>query len=64
IVETLFALPGMGRLLYVSIINQDYAVVQGIVLIITVLTVISNTLGDIAVALLDPRIRVEVKGAQ
>lgn len=59
IVETLFALPGMGRLLYTSIINQDYAVVQGIVLIITILTVISNTLGDIVVAILDPRVRIE-----
>lgn len=59
VIETLFALPGMGRLLYVSIIRQDYAVVQGIVLIITVLTVVFNTVGDLAVAVLDPRIRVE-----
>ncbi|MEO3993114.1 MAG: ABC transporter permease [Desulfurococcaceae archaeon TW002] len=59
VIETLFALPGMGRLLYVSIIRQDYAVVQGIVLIITVLTVVFNTLGDVVVAVLDPRIRVE-----
>lgn len=62
VIETLFALPGMGRLLYVSIIRQDYAVVQGIVLIITVLTVVFNTLGDVVVAVLDPRIRVERGG--
>ncbi len=62
VIETLFALPGMGRLLYVSIIRQDYAVVQGIVLIITVLTVVFNTLGDIVVAVLDPRVRVEREG--
>ncbi|MCC6033440.1 MAG: ABC transporter permease [Desulfurococcaceae archaeon] len=62
VIETLFALPGMGRLLYVSIIRQDYAVVQGIVLIITVLTVVFNTLGDIVVAVLDPRVRVERGG--
>lgn len=62
VIETLFALPGMGRLLYVSIIRQDYAVVQGIVLIITVLTVVFNTLGDIVVAVLDPRVRIERSG--
>lgn len=62
VIETLFALPGMGRLLYVSIIRQDYAVVQGIVLIITVLTVVFNTLGDIVVAVLDPRVRIEKGG--
>ena len=62
VIETLFALPGMGRLLYVSIIRQDYAVVQGKVLIITVLTVVFNTLGDIVIAVLDPRVRVERGG--
>jgi ABC-type dipeptide/oligopeptide/nickel transport system permease component len=59
IIETLFALPGMGRLLYVSILKQDYPVVQGIVLIITVLTIVCNTLGDVVIAILDPRIRFE-----
>jgi ABC-type dipeptide/oligopeptide/nickel transport system permease component len=49
----------MGRLLYISILKQDYPVVQGIVLIITVLVVVCNTLGDIVVAILDPRVRVE-----
>lgn len=63
VIETLFALPGMGRLLYVSIIRQDYAVVQGIVLIITVLTVVFNTLGDVVVAVLDPRVRIERGGS-
>jgi ABC-type dipeptide/oligopeptide/nickel transport system permease component len=59
VIETLFALPGMGRLLYVSILKQDYPVVQGIVLIITILTVVCNTLGDVVIAILDPRIRFE-----
>jgi ABC-type dipeptide/oligopeptide/nickel transport system permease component len=59
VIETLFALPGMGRLLYVSILRQDYHVVQGIVLIITILTVVCNTLGDVVIAILDPRIRFE-----
>ena len=59
IVESVFAYPGMGSLLYKSILKQDYPVVQAIVLIITTLTVVCNILGDIVVAFLDPRIRVE-----
>ncbi|MEM0007868.1 MAG: ABC transporter permease [Candidatus Bathyarchaeia archaeon] len=59
IVESVFAWPGMGSLLYKSILKQDYPVVQAIVLIITILTVICNILGDVVVAFLDPRIRVE-----
>ncbi len=57
IVESVFGWPGMGRLLWQSIQQQDLPVVQGVVLIIAVLTVISNTLGDLMTALLDPRIR-------
>jgi ABC-type dipeptide/oligopeptide/nickel transport system permease component len=59
IVETVFAWPGMGTLLYQSIVKQDYPVVQAIVLIIAILTVVCNILGDIISAALDPRIRVE-----
>lgn len=59
IVETVFAWPGMGSLLYKSILRQDYPVVQALVLIITILTVLCNILGDIVAAFLDPRIRVE-----
>ncbi|MEM3699690.1 MAG: ABC transporter permease [Candidatus Bathyarchaeia archaeon] len=59
IVETVFAWPGMGNLLYKSIIRQDYPVVQALVFIITILTVLCNILGDIVAAFLDPRIRVE-----
>jgi peptide/nickel transport system permease protein len=62
IVEKIFAYPGMGYLLWTSITKQDYPVVQAIVLIITVLTVISNTLGDVLVAYLDPRVRKNMEG--
>ncbi len=62
IVESVFAWPGTGRLLWKSIVSQDFPVVQGIIFIIAVLTVLSNTLGDILTALLDPRIRLEMKG--
>jgi len=59
IVESIFAWPGMGSLLYKSILKQDYPVVQALVLVITILTVVCNILGDIVSAFLDPRIRVE-----
>jgi peptide/nickel transport system permease protein len=62
IVEKIFAYPGMGYLLWTSITKQDYPVVQGIVLIITLLTVLSNTLGDVLVAYLDPRVRKDMEG--
>lgn len=61
IIENVFAWPGMGRLLWGSITNQDLPVVQGIIVIIATLTVISNTVGDIISGLLDPRIRIELE---
>lgn len=62
VLESVFAWPGMGNLLWKSISSQDYPVVQGIILIIAMLTVISNILGDIISAMLDPRIRLGLKG--
>ena len=62
IVEKIFAWPGMGYLLWTSITKQDYPVVQGIIMIIALLTVISNTAGDVVVAYLDPRIRYDMEG--
>lgn len=57
VVETVFSWPGMGRLLYNSIVTQDFPVVQSVILIIAVLTGVSNFLGDVVSAWLDPRIR-------
>lgn len=57
ITETVFAWPGMGRLLVDSIMKRDYPVVQGVVLVIAILVVISNIIVDFAYAFLDPRIR-------
>lgn len=62
IVEKIFAWPGMGYLLWTSITKQDYPVVQGIIMIIALLTVISNTIGDVIVAYLNPRIRYDIEG--
>jgi peptide/nickel transport system permease protein len=57
IVEQLFALPGVGRLLFDAIFRRDLMVVQGVVLVVTVGFVVINALVDILYSVLDPRIR-------
>ncbi len=57
IVETVFGYPGLGGLLYKAVTRLDYPVIMGIILLIAILTVISNTLGDIVVGIIDPRVK-------
>jgi peptide/nickel transport system permease protein len=57
IVEQLFALPGIGRLLFDAIFQRDLMMVQGVVLVITAGFVVINVLVDILYAVLDPRLR-------
>ena len=59
ITETVFAWPGMGRLLVNAVMERDYPVVQGVVLIIALLTVLANLIVDFTYALIDPRIRYD-----
>lgn len=59
VVENVFAWPGMGQLMWKAISKQDFMVVQGIIFVITILTVICNLIGDIISGILDPRIRLE-----
>ncbi|MCQ1535316.1 ABC transporter permease [Methanosarcina sp. KYL-1] len=59
IVETIFAWPGLGKLLVDSIFSRDFAMVQGCVLFIAVLFSLSNLAVDILYAVLDPRIRYD-----
>ncbi len=56
--ETIFSLPGVGRIMYDSITARDYGVVQGFVFIIAVIYMTANLLVDISYAFLDPRIRL------
>jgi peptide/nickel transport system permease protein len=58
IVEEIFALPGMGRLVLTGISQREYAVVQSSVLVIAALFVVVNLLVDLAYARLDPRVRL------
>jgi peptide/nickel transport system permease protein len=57
--ETIFAWPGLGRWLYLSILSRDYPIVQGMALFITVLFLVVNLLVDVSYALVDPRIRYD-----
>ena len=59
ITETIFAWPGVGRLLIQSIGFRDYPLVQGCILLIAVTYVAMNLLTDLVYGLLDPRIRFE-----
>ena len=58
IVEQVFALPGLGRLLVTSIGNRDFPVVQCIVVIISFVVVFMNYLADIVTQYIDPRVRL------
>lgn len=62
IIELLFSLPGIGRLLVTGIYAQDYPVVQGCVLLIATAYVAVNFLVDVCYGLLDPRVRKEGAG--
>lgn len=57
-VETIFALPGIGRLALDSVISRDYPVILTINMFIAVLVLIGNLLADIAYVLADPRVRL------
>jgi peptide/nickel transport system permease protein len=57
LVETVFNIPGIGRLSYQAIQSSDFPVVQGTVLLASMFVIIANILVDIAYAYLDPRVR-------
>lgn len=57
IAETLFAIPGMGKLFYDAVMMRDFPVVMGILTIGAVLTLLGNFIADLAYALADPRVR-------
>ncbi|EJF08824.1 ABC transporter permease [Pontibacter sp. BAB1700] len=57
IVETIFAIPGVGRLLVETVLARDYPVIVGIVVIAAVFRLISHLMSDLLYALADPRIR-------
>jgi peptide/nickel transport system permease protein len=58
IIESLFALPGLGRLLLTAIETRDYPVVQGALLVVVVAAMSVNLVVDLAYRMIDPRLRV------
>jgi peptide/nickel transport system permease protein len=59
VIETLFSIPGIGQLLTQAVLNRDYPMVQGGLLITTALLVLINIGVDVGYALLDPRVRYD-----
>lgn len=57
VTESVFSLPGLGKLIVNGASNRDYTLVLGLVVLVTVVTVTFNLLVDLAYALLDPKIR-------
>jgi ABC-type dipeptide/oligopeptide/nickel transport system permease component len=56
VIETVFSIRGIGRLLVGAIFDKDYPMVQGTILVVAVIFVMANLLVDIVYTLLDPRI--------
>ncbi|ARK32642.1 ABC transporter permease [Halalkalibacter krulwichiae] len=61
VVETIFNIPGLGQLIINSISRRDYIVIQGVVLMVTVLYVFINLIIDLLYGLVDPRVRLDQK---
>ena len=61
VVETIFNLPGLGQLIINSIERRDFAVIQGVVLFVTLIYVFINLIVDLLYGMIDPRVRLERK---
>jgi peptide/nickel transport system permease protein len=59
VIEVIFNIPGMGRLLYTSVVNNDVPVIQGAMMWILTLAVVINTVTDLLYGVLNPAIRVK-----
>jgi peptide/nickel transport system permease protein len=59
VVESLFGVPGMGRLMVQAVFQRDFPIVQGCVLVMATAVLVINFVTDIFYAVLDPRIRYD-----
>ena len=57
LIETVFNIPGMGRLAVDGVVSQDYAIVQGVILVVATAVMLANLVVDLSYGWLDPRIR-------
>jgi peptide/nickel transport system permease protein len=58
VIETVFAYPGMGRLMYEAVLGRDYPLLQGTFLVITLAVIAANIVADLLYPLLDPRVKL------
>jgi len=58
VIESVFAIPGLGQLLVKAIFSRDYMVVQGVVVVFALATVVVSLLADILTVLMDPRVKL------
>ena len=58
VTETVFTWPGMGRLFLDSLNYSDYPVVMGLLIFSAIVVILGNLVADIAIAIVDPRIRL------
>ncbi len=59
VVEKIFAVPGVGRDFVNSITNRDYPLIMGTTIVLAILVVVMNLIGDIMYKIADPRIKLE-----
>ena len=58
VVEVIFSIPGMGRLLYEAVVNKDIPMLQGAIVVLVAFAVLVSTLTDIIYVLLNPAVRI------
>ena len=61
VIEQVFGIPGIGRLLIASISSRDHLVTETLMIYIAFVVILANTLADIALQIIDPRIRLTEK---
>ncbi|MEK4386215.1 ABC transporter permease [Solibacillus sp. FSL W7-1464] len=61
VVETIFNIPGLGQLIINSVTRRDYTVIQGVVLMVTIMYVFINLVIDLLYGVVDPRVRLDRK---
>ena len=59
IFETIFSIPGMGQLFYMSVMARDYPVVMGILMFTAVLVLLGSLMADLLYGVADPRLRLK-----
>lgn len=62
VIESVFSLPGLGRLILVAVEQRDIILLQGLVMFVTFLVIMISLIVDIAIMFLNPRIRVQLEG--